>query len=40
MLQYQNDTGITLSPCRSDATHWTMKRIEKRAFPMNPRTIR
>src|SRR5438876_7747933 len=36
MLQYQNDTGITLSPCRSEASHCTRKRIEKVAFPIKP----
>src|SRR6266571_8121647 len=37
MLQYQNDIGMTLSPCRSEASHWTKKRIEKKTFPMKPR---
>ena len=39
MLQYQNETGITLSPCRSEASHWTKKRIEKKTFPMKPRIM-
>ena len=32
MLQYQNETGITLSPRRSEAIHCTRKRIENVAF--------
>ena len=40
MLQYQKDTGITLSPCLSEAIHCTRNRIEKRAFPTKPRTMR
>jgi hypothetical protein len=40
MLQYQKDIGMTLSPCRSEASHWTKKRIEKRAFPIKPRIMR
>jgi hypothetical protein len=32
----QNATGITLSFRLSEASHWTMNRIEKNACPRNP----
>src|SRR6266403_5780795 len=40
MLQYQNETGMTLSPCRSEAIHCTRKRIENVAFPIRPMITR
>src|SRR5215470_14947274 len=36
MEKNQNETGITLSFLRSDATHCTRKRIEKNACPRKP----
>src|SRR5260370_15362218 len=36
MEKNQKETGITLSFLRSDAIHWTRKRIEKKACPRNP----
>ena len=36
MEKNHNVTGMTLSCPFSEATHWTMKRIEKKAWPRNP----
>jgi hypothetical protein len=36
MEKNQNATGITLSFRLSEASHWTMIRIEKNACPRNP----
>src|SRR6266542_4469929 len=36
MEKNQNETGMTLSFLRSDAIHWTRKRMEKNACPKKP----
>src|SRR5437867_12770263 len=36
MEKNQNETGMTLSFLRSDATHCTRKRMEKNACPRKP----
>src|SRR3990172_9089776 len=38
MLQYQNWVGTTLRFCRSEAIHWTMKRMKNSPWPTNPIT--
>src|SRR5207344_817372 len=38
-LKYQNPSGTTLRPCRSDMTHCRIKRPAKHAFAVRPKKV-